>query len=687
MIQQTGLGMLGFGILNMSACKAAPGTASGVGESGGSPPDLVPFNRFGRMMQEYYVRLVRDVEHRGDQQRAALRTKADAEAYVREARRRIKQCFGPFPEKTPLNARVTGVLERDGYRIEKVIFDSRPGFPVTANLYVPTGRDGRMPAVVGTCGHDRIAKAGAAYQSFCQSLVRQGFVVLIFDPIGQGERLQQLTDQLPLRRGWGTADHLHVGGRMCLTGEFLGSWFNWDGIRALDYLLTRPEVDPAHVGVTGSSGGGTQATWLCGIESRFTMAAPSCFVTTFRRNLENELPVDTEQCPPRALALGLDHADFIAAFAPKPVILIGQEKDFFDVRGLEEAYGRLRHLYRLFDAEQNIGLFIGSGYHSYAQPGREAMYRWFHQVAGKSGPTEEPTLTLEKEEDLWCTPRGLVGEFQPQTVLSLTTEISRTLRAGRGQPRGEALRRALTDALKLPPCKGAPDYRILRDDPSIGRRYPKEFAATYVVETEPGIAAVVYRLTDEKLVSRPPREGSRALLYISHRAADAELCEEPLLAELIKAEPTLPVFVCDLRGIGESQPNTGAQDYLAVYGNDYFYASHGIMFDRPYPAQRTHDILRLIDWLQSCGHREIHLVAKGWGAIPATFGAVLSDAVTQVTLKHALTSYEAVAEADDYKWPLSSLLPGVLRSFDLPDCYLALASKRLRQVEPWGPLA
>ena len=79
-------------------------------------------------------------------------------------------------------------------------------------------------------------------------------------------------------------------------------------------------------------------TWLCGVEQRWTMAAPSCFVTTFRRNLENELPADTEQCPPRVLALGLDHDDFLAAMAPKPVIILAKERDFFDVRGSQEAF-------------------------------------------------------------------------------------------------------------------------------------------------------------------------------------------------------------------------------------------------------------------------------------------------------------------------------------------------------------
>ena len=186
-----------------------------------------------------------------------------------------------------------------------------------------------------------------------------GYVVLIFDPIGQGERLQYGHVEKDHRPGVGVGEHLLAGNQQFLVGEFFGSWRAWDGIRALDYLLTRPEVDPKHVGITGNSGGGTMTTWLCGVEPRWTMAAPGCFVTTFRRNLENELPADTEQCPPRALALGLDHADFLAAMAPKPVIILAKEKDYFDVRGAEEAYARLKQLYGLLGAEENISLHIG----------------------------------------------------------------------------------------------------------------------------------------------------------------------------------------------------------------------------------------------------------------------------------------------------------------------------------------
>ena len=232
-------------------------------------------------------------------------------------------------------------------------------------------------------------------------------------------------------RGTGTAEHNYAGIQQVLVGERFGTWRAWDGIRALDYLLTREEVDPRHLGITGNSGGGTMTTWLCGLDDRWTMAAPSCFVTELRRNMENELGADMEQIPPRALALGLDHEDFLAALAPKPVIILAKEKDYFDARGNEAAYERLKRLYRLLGAEDNVAYFIGPTYHGYSQENREAMYRWFNRCTGISDARTEPKLVMEKEETLWCTPQGQVAALRSKPIHDFTREKSKVLASTR----------------------------------------------------------------------------------------------------------------------------------------------------------------------------------------------------------------------------------------------------------------
>ena len=647
---------------------------------------IEPFNRFPRMMQHYFVRKVREAEEIGQRRRAALKSKADAEAYVRLVREKVRESFGPFPERTPLNPRITGKVDRDAYTIENVIFESRPDFLVTANLYIPKGRSFPLPGVVGTCGHSTNGKCAEAYQSFAQGLARMGYVVLIFDPVSQGERLQYTDEKLKSRIGPGVAEHLYEGNPQFLVDEFLGTWRAWDGVRALDYLLTRKEVDPNWVGVTGNSGGGTMSTWLCGVEQRWAAGAPSCFVTTFRRNMENELPADTEQCPPKALALGLDHSDFLAALAPKPVIILAKEKDFFDVRGSEEAYQRLKQLYSLLGAEENIAFFAGPTEHGYTQENREAMYRWFNRATKISDAQSEPPLVVEKDETLWCTPHGQVVELKSRPLWTFTRDKSQQLAQDRPKLAGDALKKAVAEKLRLPERSAAPEYRILR--PIGGRKYPMPGSATYAVNTEPEAFALVTMLAEKSQVSRPPQDKKRAVLYVAHQSSDAELREEPLVKELLEAEPEAMFVACDVRGIGESQPNTCGKDtFLKPYGADFFYAIHAIMLDYPYVGQKTHDVLSVLDWLKAQGIEQVHLAGKGWGALPAAFAAMLSDLVAQVTLKNALTSYAAIAESEQYQWPLSTFLPGVLTSFDLPDCYAALEAKRLRQIEPWGPEA
>jgi len=647
-----------------------------------------PLNRFPRMVQEFFVQQLEKLEIAQMERRRNIQTMSGVTDYLNDIKNRIHQCFGTEPKRTKLNPRITGTIEREGYRIEKIIFFSRPGFPVTANLYIPTGHSAPFPGVIGTCGHSASGKAEPAYQAFAQGLAKRGFLCLIYDPIGQGERLQYLTVNHKPRLRSAVAEHLYAGNQQLLVGEVFAMWRAWDGIRALDYLLTRNELDPKHLGVTGNSGGGTMTTWLCALDPRWTMAAPSCFITSFRNNLENELPADIEQCPPQAISQGLDHDDFLAVMTPKPVIILAKERDFFDVRGTIQSYNKLKELYKLHRRQDAIDLFIGPSYHGFTQENREAMYNWFSQAVGKSPPAPESDLSIEKEETLWCCPSGQTAQLEnTQTVFHFTSEKSQSLKKNRPALKEIALCEKISHLLKLPETSpDIPPYRILRNLSS--RQYPLEHATTYAVETEPGIHAIVYRLSNQRFYSRPPLSEQPAILYIAHLSSDSELRVEPLIQEAIDSQPDYSFYACDVRGIGESQPNTcGENSFHHPYGSDYFYAAHSLMIDRPYVGQKTWDVLRILTWLKSAGHTQIHLIGRGWGALPATFAALLHKNVQQVTLKHALTSYQSLAETEDYNWPLSTFIPNVLAHFDLPDCYRDLGRKNLRQISPRGPLS
>lgn len=638
-------------------------------------------NRFPRVMQEYLVRRIRAVSQDNRDTILAMRSKKAALEYQERLRRQLRKVFGRRPRRTRLNARTVATLDRDEYSIEKIIFESRPNFPVTANLYLPHDLDAPAPAVLGVCGHSVGGKAEPAYQSFSQGLARKGYVVLIFDPISQGERMQAPDGEGGSVIGPCTREHNWMGRQQILAGEFFGSWRAWDGVRALEYLVDREEVDAGRIGLTGNSGGGTMTTLLIAAlgawqpDAQFAMAAPSCYITTWRRNVENELPADAEQQPPFALSFGMEMGDLLMLQAPRPLMVLGQERDYFDVRGLEDTYERLRHFWGLLGAEENVEMFIGPRSHGFHQENREAMYGFFNKHAGVDAPSQEPELTIEDEETLWCTVTGQVDELNPATVFDFTTERVSELARKRGEVAGADLTKAVTKLLALPKRPAEPpEFRILR--PLSGRRWPRNAAAVYLLETDPrwGAQALVYQLRDEPWASRPEPGDGPATLYVPHQSSDEDFREDALAKKLAKMEG--PLFACDPRGIGELRPQTCNLDSFAdLYGSDYFYASYGLMLGEPYVGWRVHDLLCALDFMAAYGYDDVHLVGRGWGAIPAAFAALLDQRVTSVTLRHGPISFAEMATTQMSVWPLSVMVPYALESFDLPDVHRELGDR------------
>ena len=631
--------------------------------------------RYGHMVEEYYVARLRAITQSRAQTRARIRTRADVIELRREVRRKLRRCFGSFPARTPLNARVTGTVVRKDYRIENVIYESRPGFPVTANLYVPTRCRGPFPAVLGACGHSDTGKVCEVYQAFSQNLARQGYIVLIYDPISQGERLQY-----PKREGAAhpvgcCQEHNMAGNQMSLLGNFFGLWRTWDGIRGLDYLLSRPEADPTRVGVTGNSGGGTLSTYLTALDDRFTMAAPSCFVTRYLNNLENELPADSEQIPPGIVAAGLDTADFFVAQIPRPTLLLGQNNDYFDRRGLEATYEELRRLYAILGAEEDVQLFIGPTDHGYSIHNREAMYRFFNRHAGiRASGRERGPGRSEKEEVLQVTPRGQVHKMGVRRVFDFTKDEAQRAAKSRKSLSGKKLAERMASTLGLPKRSGAPHYRVLRGQPLSAKRH--RFVSCFAVETEPGIRALLHVLPLEGRRFHFPR-ARNATVYVPHLSAVREMAGG-------KAPGTDPLFAVDMRGIGQLAPvSCNCQEFFASYDADYFYASQGHMLAEPYCGRRVHDLLCVLDLFEAQGYGAVHLVGRGLGAITATFAACLHPLVNQVTLHNALLSYHELTQVPVRSWPWSSMVFGILKDFDLPDCYRELKGKKLTLVTPW----
>ena len=305
---------------------------------------------FGDIIQEHFVREFRRNSKLRAQKLNCITTRDQAEQYIAELKEKVRKTF-QFPAvKCPLNPRVTGREQFDGFILEKIVIDSRPAFPVTMNLYLPEKIDGKIPA-------------------------------LIIDPIHQGERLQCTPD-----KDSGLCNmHNRFNRKLKSMGDNFCNWRIYDAIRGLDYLLTRPEIDPDRIGVAGNSGGGTMTTLVNACEERFAAAAPSCYITRWQRNVENELPVDAEQIPPAFAANGGEMADLLLAAAPRPLLILGQKDDFFDIRGTSEVYQEVRRIYELLGYADRVRFFAGPCGHGLSIHNRNEIYKFYAEYLNISG--------------------------------------------------------------------------------------------------------------------------------------------------------------------------------------------------------------------------------------------------------------------------------------------------------------
>ena len=339
---------------------------------------------------------------------ARIRDVAGAEARKADVRRRILSLIGGLPEyRGPLNAEVTKTIQRDGFSIEHVIFESLPRYIVTANLYRPD-RPGPHPAVLMSMGHWDAGKAAA--QLLASNLALKGFVVLAYDPVGQGER-QQAYDPRAGRSliGGATDQHFSNGAAAILMGESVARYFVHDGIRAIDYLVSRPDVDPERIGATGCSGGGTQTTYIAALDDRVKAAAPACYMNSFRTLFSGSIG-DSEQSVPGLLAAGLDQTDYVELFAPKPWLIASTEGDFFTPAGARQVFEDAQRWYRLYDADDRIKWVIGPGGHGTPLVVREAIYEWMIRwLQHGQGDAREEAITLIPDHELLVNSRGQVG--------------------------------------------------------------------------------------------------------------------------------------------------------------------------------------------------------------------------------------------------------------------------------------
>lgn len=350
-----------------------------------------------------------------DARRQTLENIRDAKSLLKlQADTRIKllNMIGDLPqEKTPLNATVTGRIEMNGFHIEKLIFESMPGFRVTALVYVPDNGAAKHPAVLVACGHSPVGKIW--YQALCQRLVQRGYLVICWDPVGQGER-SQFWDEAKNQSRYNMVcgEHAVLGNFAYLAGSNLMRWEIWDGIRAVDYLMTRPDVDANRLSITGTSGGGAQAAHMGALDTRIKVVAPSCYISALPMRAYNRIFADPDSDPEQDLfgsvSNGVDHTGLLLLVYPRPLFIASAALDFFPIEGTRKTFREISSVYRRFGKEKNIAMVEGYHKHQFSLPNQEAALNFLDRFNQQPKVEGLPPVKDLPEKDLWCTKKGQV---------------------------------------------------------------------------------------------------------------------------------------------------------------------------------------------------------------------------------------------------------------------------------------
>ncbi len=373
-------------------------------------PNNISYYRTRDKLLEYVEERVLAKIEAARRNRDMLDTQQKHKAYVEEMRQKFIENLGvlPYEKNRPLNTKVTGTVTEDDLTIENIIFESRENVFVTANVYLPKNREKQSAAVLFFMGHSVPGKVAQHYQKVARRIARQGFIVLAVDPTGQGERLNYVEkgEARPLVEG-ATVDHSYFGYQCILTGDSPTGYFIADGMRAVDYLESRDDVDSERIAVTGASGGGTMTCHMMICDERVKAAAPSVFVTSRDVYMKASQPQDAEQIWLNSLNYGFDFEDICVCFAPKPCMILAAEYDFFHIEGTEKTVERTRRIWEMYNSEE-LHLTVDNVRHSYSEAMAENCANFFGRIFGVDYKNNINNKAVFDEKKLWCTKSGQV---------------------------------------------------------------------------------------------------------------------------------------------------------------------------------------------------------------------------------------------------------------------------------------
>src|SRR3954469_19183770 len=357
------------------------------------PPDTA---RGDQMLAEYFRAETQKI---ANAPAAKLKDWKDWTAHHEEYRRQLREMLGldPLPARTPLQPVVTGTLERDDFKVEKLYFQSRPHLYVTGNLYLPKKITGRLPAILYVCGHSLSKKDGISFgnktkfQHHGAWFAQNGYVCLVIDSLQLGE-IEGIHHGTYRENIW----WLNARGYTPAGVE------TWNSIRAIDYLVSRPEVDPDRIGMTGRSGGGAYTWYTTALDDRIKCAVPVAGITNLKNHIVDGCVEHHCDCMYFVNTYRWDFPQVAALAAPRPLLILNTDDDpIFPFDGVVDIYQKVRHLYEFAGKGENVALQMAAGPHEDLPALQLYALQWFNQhLKGENPVIETAAKDYFKPEEL-----------------------------------------------------------------------------------------------------------------------------------------------------------------------------------------------------------------------------------------------------------------------------------------------
>jgi len=643
----------------------------------------IRWNDPGSFLIDHYIQQADVLYELRNAEIAQLKTKKDWQNRQVWVNEKLQQLIGPFPGKTALNPRITGVLQKDGYRVEKLVYESMPGFYVTGCVFIPDDIVGKAPAILNVIGHEQEGFRAELDQLVYINLVRKGFIVLAIDPIGQGEIVQFFDPEIGFSKvGYSVVEHCYAGNLTFLSGISLARYFTWNGIRGIDYLISRDDVDTGRIGMTGFSGGGTVTSYVAALDDRVKVSVPCSWSTSSQSQTETKGTQDPDSFFYRGLGEGISVEDLLEVRAPVPTLMTFTSRDqYLSIQGAREAYEEVKEVYKAFGKEENIQ-FVEDDYKHWLTPKiRLAIYSFFMKHLDVKGDPAEVEVELLSEDELQVTPTGQVSTWlKTENVQSINAKETEVLLNNLYQSRKDISAHLEKVRDKAKELSGFIRPTFSNGNPFFNGRYQRDgySVGKYAIKGE-GEYVIPLLL----FVPDTDKEKHAAIIYLHPDGKAAEARPGGEIEKLVKKGYV--VAAVDVLGIGEvknTATREGADDYT------------GVLIGRSTPGIQAGDIVRVANYLKHLDiiNNEIGAIGIDEMCIPLLHAAAFEPMINNLTLIGSPVSYRSIVMNDMYKiglvynddgywhpWEIdfSWGVAGVLTAYDLPDLIGCLAPRRV----------